>query len=77
MAMKLIEGQANFPEIKRVSDESGKYSETFPDLGAVKDDGTVDGRIRDGNFAYPSPGDRETETVFFMSGRLIQEKNFE
>ena len=45
MAMKLIEGQAYFPEVKRVTSQDGKYSETFPELGAVKDDGTENGKV--------------------------------
>ena len=43
-AMKLIEGQAYYPEVKRVAESDGKFTITYPELGAFKDDGSVEGK---------------------------------
>lgn len=45
MAMKLIEGQAYYPAIKRTTDDDAKITITYPELGAIKDDGTLGGKM--------------------------------
>ena len=46
-AMRLIEGQAYAPEIKRDSWDKGKFNLVYPEMGSILDDGTESGKAKD------------------------------
>jgi len=71
--MKLLEGQAYAPEIKRNSDFSGKISETFPELGAIRDDGSIDGK---NTFGGSLAGKRIGSSVYAQNWRKFLGKFF-